>query len=168
LAISGWIEDVAHSGSFAGKSLSRWLELLIVCRVGQSNEEVTSVVSVDIVGNPFLILTVVPDLVSLSGSVNLLSHLINIRVGVHVLPERFSIVWIVTTSVVLFRTIVIEWDTSSSQSESKSRFETMVVVELILESSIVVVINEKTKSVNIFEFTVFFSKSIFKVVHTLA
>lgn len=168
MAVSGWIEDVAYSGSFAGKSLSRWLELLIVSRVGQSNEEVTSVVSIDIVGNPFLILAVVPDLVSLSGSVNLLSHLINIRVGVHILPERFSVVWIITTSVVLFRTIIVEWNTSSSQSESKSRFETMVIVELVLESSVVMVINEKTKSINIFEFTVFFSKSIFEVVHTLS
>jgi len=168
LAVSSWIKDVAYSSSFACKSLSIWLELLIVCRIGQSNEEITSVVCIDVVGNPFFILTVVPDLVSLSGSVNLLGHLINIRVGIHILPKRFSVVWIVTTSVVLFRTIVVEWNTSSSQSEGKSRFETMVIVELVLESSIVVIINEKTKSINIFEFTVFFSKSIFEAIHTLA
>jgi hypothetical protein len=110
----------------------------------------------------------VPDLMSFSSSVDLGGHLIDIGVGVHVLPERLSVLWIVSSRVVLFRTIVIEWDASSGQSEGKSRFETGVIVELVLESSVIVVIDEDTKGINIFEFTIFLGKSVFDAIHTFS
>ena len=96
------------------------MELLLVSRVGEGNKEVTSVIGIDVIGNPLLILSVVPDAVSFSGSVDLCGHLIDVRIGVHVLPERLSVVWIVSTSVVLFGTIVVEWNTSSCESKGKS------------------------------------------------
>lgn len=107
-------------------------------------------------------------MVSFSSSVDLGSHLIDVGVGVHVLPEGLSVLWIVSTIVVLFGTVVVEWDTSSGQSEGKSRFESRIVVELVLESSVIVVVDKDTKGINILEFTVFLSKSVFDVVHALS
>jgi len=110
----------------------------------------------------------VPDLMCFSSSVDLGGHLIDIGVGIHVLPKRFSVLWIVTTGVVLFRSIIVEWNTSSGQSEGESRFESRIVVELILESSVIVVIDEDTKGINILEFTIFLRESIFDVVHSFS
>ena len=94
--------------------------------------------------------------------------MIDIGVGVHVLPERFSVLWIISSRVVLFRSVIVEWDTSSGQSEGKSRFESRIVVELILESSVIVVVDEDTKGINILEFTVFLGKSVFDLIHTFS
>jgi hypothetical protein len=144
LLIRRWVEDVANFCTLVGETLSRWLERYIVSGVGQSNEEVSSVVSVNIVENVFFFLWMIPNLMSFSSSVNFGGHLIDIIVGVHVLPEGFSVVWIITPGIVLFRTVVVEWNTSSGQSKGKSRFESNLVVILVQESSVVVVINENT------------------------
>lgn len=104
----------------------------------------------------------------LSGSVDLCCHGVDSGVGVHVLPERFSVVWIITTSVVLLGTVVVEWDSSCGQSESECSFEVLVIVELILESSVIVVVNENTQCIDVLEFTIFLSKSVFDVVHALS
>jgi len=168
LAVCSWIKNVTDSFSLVRKTLSRWLELLVVLRVGKGNKEITSVVSIDVVCNPFLILRVTPNLVCFSCLVNLGGHLVNVGVGVHVLPRGLSIIWIITTGIVLLRPVVIEWNTPSSQSESKSRLESLIIVELILESSVVVVIYKNTKGINILEFAILFSKSILKVVHGLS
>jgi len=94
--------------------------------------------------------------------------LIDIGVGIHVLPERFSVLWIISSRVVLFRSVIVEWDTSSGQSEGESRFESRIVVELILESSVIVVIDEDTKGINVLEFTVFLRKSVFDILHAFS
>lgn len=110
----------------------------------------------------------VPDLMGLSSSVDLGSHGVDWGAGVHVLPERLSVVWIITTGVVLFRTVVVEWNTSSGQSEGEGSLEVLIVVELILESGVIVVVNEDTEGINVLEFAIFFSESVFDVVHALS
>jgi len=105
---------------------------------------------------------------SFSSSVDLGGHLIDVRVGIHVLPEGFSVLWIISTGIVLFRAVVVEWNTSCSQSECETRFESAIVVELILESSVIVIVNEDTEGINILEFTIFFSKSVFDTVHAFS
>ena len=110
----------------------------------------------------------VPDLMGLSSSVDLGGHGVDWGAGVHVLPEGLSVVWIITTGVVLFRTVVVEWNTSSGQSEGEGSLEVLIVVELILESSVIVVVNEDTEGINVLEFAIFFSESVFDVVHALS
>jgi len=105
---------------------------------------------------------------SLSGSIDLFDVLITLGVGIHVLPESFSVEWIVSSSIELLTTIIEEWNTSGSQCKSEGRLESLVVMEEILESGIVVVIHEDTKCINIFELSIFFRKSVFDVVHTLS
>lgn len=69
-----------------------------------------------------------PDFVSLSGGVDLGDLSVEVAGGVHVLPEGFSIGWIVTTGVVLLTTVVNERNTSGGKRESNSRSETSMVV----------------------------------------
>jgi len=85
LAVRIWVENVTDGGSFGpGGS---WRELNLVVAVGQSNEEISSVEGIDVVENVLLLKWVSPDLLRLSGLVDLGGHLVNVGVGVHILPE---------------------------------------------------------------------------------
>jgi hypothetical protein len=75
--------------------------------------------------------------------------------------------WVVATSVGLLGAVVVEWDTSSSKGESESVGKHFLVVILVKESGIVVVIDEKTKSINVLEMTSFFLVSVLDSVHGL-
>ena len=153
LAVAIWVENIADSSSVSPWGI--WnSDLLLIVRVGQGNEHITSGESVEVVEDVFLLEIVVERLGSLSGFVNSGGHLVDVRVGVHILPERFSVLWVVTTSVSLLGTIVIEWDTSGGKSKDEGVFEHLLVVVLVQESSVVVVIDEDTKGSWVSEFLV--------------
>lgn len=75
--------------------------------------------------------------------------------------------WVVTTSVGLLRTIVIEWNTSGGESENKCVFEHLLIAVLVQESGIVVVIDEDTKSGWVSEFLVYLLNSSGDSLHGL-
>lgn len=75
--------------------------------------------------------------------------------------------WVVTTSVGLLRSIVIEWNTSGGESKNKRVFEHLLVVVLVQESGIVVVIDEDTKSGWVSEFLVDLTNSTSDSLHGL-
>ena len=158
------IENIAD-----GSSIRPWkvwnIVLNIVIAVGQSDEQVTSSEGVEVVGGVFLLERLFVTFSLFSSLVDSSGLLIKVRAGVHVLPERLSIVWIVTTGIGLLTTVVVEWNTSGSHGEPKSTGEHVLVVELVQESSVVVVVNEDTKGIDILEVGLFFLVSVLDVVH---
>ena len=86
---------------------------------------------------------------SLSSLVDGSGHLVDVRVGVHSLPERLSVLRVIATGIGLLGSVVVEGDTSTGEGESQSGLESLLVVELVKESGVVVVIDKETKSVNV-------------------
>jgi len=139
----------------------------LIVGVGQGDEHISSGESIETVGDVFLSEIAVIRFGTLSEPVNFSGHLVNISVGVHVLPERLSVLWVVTTSVGLLRAIIIEWNTSGGESKNKRVFEHLLVVVLVQESGIVVVIDEDTKSAWVSEFLVYLINSVSDTLHGL-
>lgn len=67
------------------------------------------------------------------------------------MPEGLSITWIITSRVGLLTSIVVKWNTLGCQSEDEGISKHVFVVKLVQESSVVVVVNEKTKSIKVLE-----------------
>jgi len=110
LAVSGGVEDVADVST-----VGEWLigdgSVLLVSGVGESNQEFTTGEGVEVVIRVSLDVLLFPDLVCLSGSVDLTDLLVEVAGGVHVLPERLTVLGIVATTVVLLTTVVDERNT---------------------------------------------------------
>jgi len=150
LAVVIRVEDVADLSSVCKWSV--WNSLVNgVATVGEGDKEVSSSEGIEVVELVLFFESVVPDLMSLSGLVDGSGHLVDVGVGVHGLPERLSVLWVIATGISLLGSVVVEGDTSSGEGEGQSGFETLLVVELIKESGVVVVIDEETKSINVLE-----------------
>jgi len=108
-----------------------------------------------------------PNLVCLSGSVDLVDLLVEITGGVHVLPERLTVVGVVTTTVVLLTTVVNERNTLGSEREDDSGREVGMVAVRVEESGVVMVINEDTKRMEILEVLAFSVVAVLNLVHGL-
>ena len=94
----------------------------------------------------------VPDGASLSLGVDSSDLLIEVRVSLHVLPERLSVLGIVATSVVLLCAVVGEGDSAGSECENLSLSQTSGVVAVsVQETSVVVIVDEHTKGVDVGE-----------------
>lgn len=165
LAVGGWVEDVADSGS-----VSEWLvghvSLLVVVRVGDGDQEFTSGEGIESVVRVSLDVLLVPDLHGLSGGVDLGHLLVDVAVGVHGLPEGLSVLWVVSTRVVLLTSVVEEWDTLGGEGEGKGRLEGGSVVVLVQESGVVVVVDEDSQGGKVLEGTLSVV-SVFDLVHAL-
>lgn len=166
LAVAIWVENVANGGTIGEWSV--WNRLVnSVVAVGKGDEHFTSIESVEVVSNVFLFKWVAPGFSGLSSSIDSGSLFVADGAGVHILPKRLSILWVITTSVVLFGTIVVEWDTSGSLSEEESVSEHLLVTVAIQESGVVVVVDEDTESINVIEVGSFFFVSILDSIHGL-
>ena len=95
--------------------------------VSQSNKELTSAESIKLIISPFFLILAVVRFLGLSGFHDCLNELINLAVLVEVVPECFSVVWVLTTSKALFTSVIEEGDTSSSKSKSECTLEKLVV-----------------------------------------
>jgi hypothetical protein len=122
LAVSCWVEDVANS-----ITVLEWmvgdLTVLLVSAVGESDKEFSSGVSIEGVVNISLNLGLVPDLALASLGMDGGDLLVEVRVGVIVLPERLTVLGVISSTVVLLRTVVGEWNTTGGQGEGNGRFE---------------------------------------------
>jgi hypothetical protein len=141
--------------------------LTLAIAVGKGHEHVSSGISIEVVHHVFLIDWVVIRLSGLSGGIDGGSHLVNVGVGVHVLPKGLSILGVITTAISLLGTVVVEWDTSGSHSEDESILEHSLVVILVKESGVIMVVNEEAKGIDIFEVTSFLVESVLDSVHGL-
>jgi hypothetical protein len=111
---------------------------------------------------------VVPDLGLLTLSVHLSDDLIKVGISVHGLPERLTVLGVVSTTVVLLSAVVDEWDTTTSQREDDSVAELGVTATVIVEETrVIVVVNEKTKSINVLEVGLFSVVTLLEVSHVL-
>ena len=111
LAVSSGPEDVTNSFSL-GEGVISNLAFLSVARVGKGNEELATREGVEAFVNIALNMLLVPDLALFSLCIDLGNHLIEIRIRVHVLPERFTVFGITASGVVLLGTIVGERNTT--------------------------------------------------------
>ena len=116
LAISRWIENITNSCA-----ISKWCiwysNLDNVVRVSYCNKEFSTWEVVKVIHNILLLHRMVPNLVNFSSIVDCRGKLVNIWLSIHILPERFSILRIISTSISLLTSIIKEWDTSSSLSK---------------------------------------------------
>lgn len=88
-----------------------------VALVSQSDEELTSGEGIELVISPLLLELTGGDFLRLSGLVDRLDELVDVMVGVEVVPHDLSVVGIVATTIALLRAIVEEGNTSGSQGE---------------------------------------------------
>lgn len=110
----------------------------------------------------------VPDLRLLTLSVHLSDDLIKVGISVHGLPERFTVLGVVSTTVVLLSTVVDEWDTTTSQREDDSVAELGVAATVVVEETrVIVVVNEETKSIDVLEVGLFSVVALLEVSHVL-
>jgi hypothetical protein len=109
----------------------------------------------EVVEDVALNIGVVPDLGGLAGLVDLGDILVDIGVGVHGVPERFTVSWVITAIEALFVTIVEERNTSGSHREGDRRFEGSPVAGVAEEARVIVVVHERTKNVNVLEHWLF-------------
>ena len=116
LTISCWIENVTNSCT-----ISKWCiwnsNLDNVIWISYCNEEFSTWEGVKVIQNILFLHRMVPNLVNLSSIVNCCGKLVNIWLSIHILPERFSVLRIISTAISLLTSIIIEWDTSGSLSE---------------------------------------------------
>lgn len=103
--------------------------------------------------NPFF----VPDFLLLSLFIHALDDQVEVAIGVHVVPEGLTVLRVRTPIVVLLGTVVNEWDTSGGEREDGRGGELLVLALMVVqETSVVVVVNEDSESVNVVE-VIFFS-----------
>jgi len=107
-----------------------------------------------------------PRLGVLSSLVDRGSHFIADGGGVHILPERFSVLGVVASGIVLLRAIVVEWNTGGCKGENETSSEANFVVISAHESGVVVVVNEDTKCIHVLEVGLLLGISVFDVFHT--
>ena len=85
--------------------------------VGKSHKESSSGVCVEVIFHPFLSEWGFVSTSGLSGLVDLLSELVNFVVLVHIVPESLSVARVIAASKALLATVVVEGNTSGSESE---------------------------------------------------
>lgn len=121
-AISG-VEDIAYSLSFSEASVGNVSMNRPINLVSEGNNELTTGVDVELIIDPFLLEGVFNNFLCLSCSVDGLSEDIDIMLLIEILEQDFSVHGVVTSTVALLGTIVVEGNTSASKREGKSRLE---------------------------------------------
>lgn len=108
----------------------------------------------------------VPNLGVFPCLVDLGNLLVERRLGIEVVPEHFSVLRVFTTSVVLLRSVVHEWDSSAGHRENNSTGEANMVTVVVQEARSVVIVYEYSKSIDVFEFFILLVVSVSDVLHT--
>lgn len=127
----------------------------------------TSVESVKVVVSIGFSVGMVPNLGVFPCLVDLGNLLVERRLGVEVVPEHFSVLRVITTSEVLLRTVVNEWDSSAGHRENDRTGEGNMVTIAVQEASVVVIVNKYSKSIDVFEFSILLVVSVSDVLHAL-
>ena len=166
LAISCGVEDVTNSLSF-GEGMVGDLNILVIVGVSHGDQEFSSWESVEVLCWVSLNPLFVPDSRLFALSVDLSDDLIKVTACVHWLPEWLTVLRIVTSCEVLFGTVVNEWNTTSSQCENGGCFKLSVLTSVVMkEACVVVIVNENSKGVNVFELWSFWVITWFNLVHS--
>ena len=165
LAVSGWVEDVANHFSFSERVV-RNLPLLRVVSIRESHEEFTAREGVEVVVHVALHLLVVPNLGSLALGVHRRNHLVQVRVGVVILPQRLSVGRIGSATIVLLCAVVGEGDTAGGEGKDLSAFQVRILALVVVkETRVVMIVNKDAEEVHIFEIGVFSVVSVANLVH---
>jgi hypothetical protein len=141
---------------------------LTVDLVGQGNEHISSAETVELVINVLFVEHAVPYLVRLSSSQDGLNKGVDFTGFVKVVPEGFSVVWVLSTGEALLTTVIEEGNTSGSQSKGDGALEEFVLTVSIEESWIVVVVYKDTEGIDVLEVSLLFSPSVSNDSHRLS
>lgn len=160
------MEDVANSITMTEGVVSNGA-LLLARLVSKCNHKLTLRVSNERVIKVVLGVRGVPDLSLLAGCINLSNDLVEVRVSVHLPPERLTVGRIVASAIILFRSIVDEWDTSGCHREDDSAGETNSVAISMKETCVVVIVYEETESIDVAEFTLLLVEAVLDASHAL-
>ena len=150
LAVGRWVEDIAHLLT-VGEGGVWHGDALVVVAVGDGHEELASLEAIEVVLNVPFFEWVIVALHGLPGLVDGGGHLVDVRVGVHGLPEGLSVVGVVAAGIGLLTTVVVEGDALSGKGEGQGTLEHGGVMELVQESGIVVVVDEEAESIHVLE-----------------
>lgn len=82
------------------------------------------------------------------------------------MPQTFPVFGVISSTIVLFGTVVNEWDSTACEGENCSRAETLLVVEVMHKSSVIVIVYKNTESINVFKLLALFVVSVTNLVHT--
>jgi len=137
----GGVENVADSVAIV-EGMVGHLALLLIFRIGESDQELSSGEGVEAIVSVAFDLLLVPDLGVLPVLIDLSDLLVKRTLGVEITPQRLSVLGVVTSSEVLLRTVVDEWDSSASHREDNSAGEADVVTIVVEEASVVMVIDK--------------------------
>lgn len=142
------------------------LAILLVCSiVCESDKELTTRVGEEGIINISLNIFLSPSLTGLPLSMDGGNLLLEVSANVKVLPERLTICWVISSSVVLLSSIVSEWNTTRCEGKGDTRSESNLIVVLVHKALVVVVVNKYSKHINILEVSIFDIVSISDVVH---
>ena len=166
-AVSG-VEDVAQDLALTEASVGDVSMNLTVDIVGETNEELSTSESVNLVINPLLSESGADDTLGLSGFVEGLGELEEIRCPIEVPPHDLSVVGVVATCEALLTSIVKEGDTSGSKSEGKGALEESLVRLRVQEAGVVMIVHKDAESVNILEVLVVSLPSASNISHALS
>jgi hypothetical protein len=168
LAVSGGVEDVANGVALVEGSVGH-LEALLVVGVGQRNEELALGVGEELRVSVALNPLAVPDLGLFALGVHLGNDLVKVRVAVHGLPERFAVLGIIASAVVLLSTVVDEGNTVGGHGEDGGGAETLLVASVVAEEAgVVVVIDEDTKGRDVLEVALLLVVAVLDLAHVLS
>lgn len=129
-----------------------YLIRLLASSIRYCNQELAARIGVEVLGCVAFGPGLVPDCRGFALSVDLCDDLVEITGSVHVLPQRLAILGVVSTTVVLLGSIVNKWYTKTGQREDCCVSKLGVLATVVVQkSSIVVVVNEKSKCAQVFE-----------------
>ena len=168
LAVSVGIEDIANDLTFSEGIVS---DLVVngAGLVGHSHEELSTRVSVEVLGGVALDPLLVPNFGLLALGVDLCDDFVKVRVGVHVLPEGLAVGGVVTTRVVLLGAVVDERDATCGEREDYGVAELSVVAAVVVEEAgVVVVVDEEAERIDVGEVLFFLLVAALEVAHPLA
>lgn len=137
-------EDIAEDSTISIRVIGNMSDLSRLS-VGEGKEVVASSESIEVIVRVSLDLFILGEVGCLSEIVDSGQILVHFTLIVHVGPEGFSTVRIITTSKVLFTSVVNDGNTNRGQSESSSSPESNMITIVVKESGIIVVINKVTQ-----------------------
>ena len=121
------VKDVANSLTITERLVGNVALLLTFRLISKSNKELASSKSQESVVSVCFSILVIPDLGILSCSVDFSNLLVKSRLSIEVSPERLSVLRVVTSSEVLLRSVVNEWNTSCCHRENNGRSKSSVI-----------------------------------------
>jgi len=141
---------------------------LTIDLISQRYKEWTSSIGVESIIRPFFLKGMIVNLLWATRLIDCSHEFENIVITIEVSPHNLTILGIVAAGETLFTAIVKEGDTSCSKGKSKSTLKESLISISVEESGVVMIINKKTKGIDILEGFLVWGPPIWNGAHWLA